>query len=80
MSQSTTPKGRGGATAKAGKKVEEQGVTRTVVEKEDALTCVLCNKFFVDANDKLIECERCRHWHCTARLPKIQRCEIRSTE
>ena len=36
-----------------------------MVEKEDALTCVLCNKLFVDANDKLVECERCRHWHCT---------------
>ena len=64
MSQSTTPKGRGGATAKAGKKAGRTRST-TAVEKEDALTCVLCNKFFVDANDKLVECERCRHWHCT---------------
>ena len=29
-----------------------------MVEKEDVLTCVLCNTLFVDANDKLVECSR----------------------
>ena len=27
--------------------------------EEDALTCVYCSKFFVDAHDKLVECVRC---------------------
>ena len=42
-------------------------MTTTVVE-EDALTCVLCSKLFVDTHDKLVECERCRDWHCTGCL------------
>ena len=39
-----------------------------MVEKEDALTCELCSNLFVDAHDKLVECERCRDWHCTGCL------------
>ena len=31
----------------------------TTVAEEDALTCVHCSKFFVDAHDKLVACERC---------------------
>jgi hypothetical protein len=39
---------------------------KTDQKKEDSLTCKQCNDVFTDANDKLVECEKCELWECQA--------------
>ena len=31
-------------------------------------TCVHCSTYGVDTHDKVVECERCRDWHCSGCL------------
>ena len=36
--------------------------------KKDGCTCMKCKKIFTSDDDKLLQCERCDEWHCTACL------------
>ena len=62
-------KGTAGNKSKQREDSQRRGKSRRKakksVSKDDKLTCYMCTKVFVDADDKLLECERCDQWFCT---------------
>ena len=79
MSQSTAPTTRGlnksTSKSQAEQKQQRQSKEQKAAKKaqaktseEDVITCDICQRRFVDIDDKLLQCGRCDLWQCIACL------------
>ena len=50
------------------RKDDERKRGQSKKSRDDTLTCGTCQRMYVDAEDKLLQCERCNMWKCNACL------------